>query len=313
MTRTRTLKQKIIIHPGRVRRPRLNIRSIRWRYYKQAEFADNSQESPVNNDLKDSEDVLINNDLEDSNEDDDFENSSTNNNNLENDYVDDNFENTSINNDDLRNSSDDLEDILVNNVELEDSNDDFEDNISDFENRDNDFSINNDSPYTQKIEDFQSHHAPENVKRLRSQRTRMFLLNIKSHYIPIDNRKTPSTSKQIKPNQLERRFGRIEAIISFLLPSNLEHPNDQMQDALKMSRFLKYDELGIHCSQDRSRRGYKELWIVEEDYQIIPLSYILKPISIWFENVLKPVTYDFHVSEILYQDPATKRIHIRLV
>ncbi|CAG8496553.1 24051_t:CDS:2, partial [Dentiscutata erythropus] len=62
-----------------------------------------------------------------------------------------------------------------------------------------------------------------------------------------------------KSNQRERRFGRIEAIILLLLLSNINYSNNQMQDTLKMSRLLSYDELGIYCSKDRSYQGHKEL------------------------------------------------------
>ena len=62
-------------------------------------------------------------------------------------------------------------------------------------------------------------------------------------------------------NQRERRFGRIEAIVSLLLPQDSDHS----QDALKMSRLLRHDKLGIYCSHDRSRRRHKELWMIEED------------------------------------------------
>ncbi|RIA99899.1 hypothetical protein C2G38_2315111, partial [Gigaspora rosea] len=216
----------------------------------------------------------------------------------------------------------------------------------------------------------------------------MPLLNVKGHYIPIDDRKTPSTSKPIKPvytisiqehlkhilnnprliakmyfgrgiesqekselwhvdiwqrsslygdasiiindikydvgqfvefiytnnkNQHERRFGRVEAIISFLPPSDSDNPNNQMQDGLKMSRLLRHDELGIYCSQNRSQRGHRKLWMIEEDYQIIPLNHILRHVSIWLEDTPPPVFYDFQVSEILYRDAITKRIQIRPV
>ena len=59
-----------------------------------------------------------------------------------------------------------------------------------------------------------------------------------------------------------KQIGRIEAIVSFL-PS----PNDQIQDALKMSRLVDYNDLGIHSSNVRRHCGRnKELWILEEDY-----------------------------------------------
>ncbi|CAG8491450.1 306_t:CDS:2, partial [Racocetra fulgida] len=54
-----------------------------------------------------------------------------------------------------------------------------------------------------------------------------------------------------------------------------------------MSRLLRHDELGIYCR-------HRELWMVEEDYQTIPLSHILRPISIWLEDVSRSESYDFH-------------------
>ena len=113
-------------------------------------------------------------------------------------------------------------------------------------------------------------------------------------------------------NQRERRFGRIEAIVSLLQLQDFDYPN-QMQDALKMSRLLRHNELGIYCSRDRSRRGHKELWIMEEDYQIIPPNHIVGHVLVWLEDVPRPTFYDFQISEILYRDAATNRIQIRLV
>ncbi|CAG8675560.1 12394_t:CDS:1, partial [Racocetra fulgida] len=81
-------------------------------------------------------------------------------------------------------------------------------------------------------------------------------------------------------NRHERRFGRIEAIVSFLPPSETIDPNNQMQDALKISRLLRHDELGIYCSKDRSLRGHKELWMIKEDYQIVSPIHILKHVFI---------------------------------
>ncbi|CAG8577038.1 16088_t:CDS:2, partial [Cetraspora pellucida] len=111
-------------------------------------------------------------------------------------------------------------------------------------------------------------------------------------------------------NQHERQFRRIEAIISFLVPSSSDYPNNQMHDTLKMSRFLRHDKLGVYYSQNKSRRGHKELWNIEEDYQIISSNYILEHTSIWLENVSQPDYYDFHVSKILYRDTITRRIQI---
>ncbi|CAG8718342.1 13465_t:CDS:1, partial [Cetraspora pellucida] len=81
-----------------------------------------------------------------------------------------------------------------------------------------------------------------------------------------------------------------------------DHPNNQMHDTLKISRFLRHNKLGIHCSQDRSQQGHKELWIIEENYQIISSNHILGHTSIWLEDVSQPDYYNFHVSEILYRD-----------
>jgi hypothetical protein len=113
-------------------------------------------------------------------------------------------------------------------------------------------------------------------------------------------------------NQHERRFGRIEAIVLLLCPQDSDYPN-QMQDALKMSRLLRYNELGIFCSHDRSRRGHKELWMIEEDYQIIPPNHIVGHILVWLKDVSQPAFYDFQISEILYRDVATNRIKIQPV
>jgi len=110
-------------------------------------------------------------------------------------------------------------------------------------------------------------------------------------------------------NQRERRFGRIEAIVSLLLPQDSDHP----QDALKMSRLLRHDELGIYCSHARSRRGHKELWMIEEDYQIIPPDHILGRVLVWLKDLPQPTFYDFYVSEILYRNATTNRLQIRAV
>ncbi|CAG8718212.1 3586_t:CDS:2, partial [Racocetra persica] len=40
---------------------------------------------------------------------------------------------------------------------------------------------------------------------------------------------------------------KIEAIVLFLPLSETIDPNNQMQDALKISRLLRYDKLGIYC------------------------------------------------------------------
>ena len=86
-------------------------------------------------------------------------------------------------------------------------------------------------------------------------------------------------------------------------------------DALKMSRLLNHDELGIYHSKDRTRRGInKERWMIEEDYQVIPIDNItIKPISVWLKDLPEPMSYDYYVSEILYRDAATNRMQIRPV
>ncbi|KAF0450649.1 hypothetical protein F8M41_002156 [Gigaspora margarita] len=272
--------------------------------------------------------------------------------------------------DDFRDNNNDFEDISIDSDDFEGSNDNFEDNnISDLKNN-SDGSLIDDDSSTQKIADgpasfepfnseyatkayedliiiikhpqFQLRHVPKNVRRLRSQRTKMPLLNIKSHTISIDDRKTPSTLKPTKlvytisikehlscvlnnphlmakmyfgrgvesqkkselwygdiwqrfplygdatiiinnteyavgqfvefiytnsNSQSENRFGRIEAIVS-QSESESNHSDTQIKDALKMSRLLSHNELGIYCSHDRSRRGHNELWMIEENYQI---------------------------------------------
>ncbi|CAG8532049.1 15380_t:CDS:2 [Cetraspora pellucida] len=67
-----------------------------------------------------------------------------------------------------------------------------------------------------------------------------------------------------------------------------------MHDALKISMFLRHDELGVHCNQNRSWREHKELWMIEEDYPIISPNHILGHTSIWLEDVLQSDYYDFH-------------------
>ncbi|CAG8763602.1 5728_t:CDS:2 [Cetraspora pellucida] len=69
MTCTRTLKQKIVIHPGRVRRPHLKIQQ---RYYNKAKLLNNSQDPALSSNLKNSS-VLINNNFEYSTENDSFD------------------------------------------------------------------------------------------------------------------------------------------------------------------------------------------------------------------------------------------------
>jgi hypothetical protein len=81
-----------------------------------------------------------------------------------------------------------------------------------------------------------------------------------------------------------------------------------------MSRLLKYDDLGIYCSNNRRLRGInKELWMVEEEYQLIPIDNIIRPISVWLKDLPEPMSCDFYVSEILYRDAVTNRMKIRPV
>ena len=100
-------------------------------------------------------------------------------------------------------------------------------------------------------------------------------------------------------NQRQRHFGRIEAIVSLLHPQDSDYPN-QMQDALKMLRLLRHHELGIYCSHDRSRCEHKVLWMMEEDYQIIPSDCIVERVLVWLKDVSQSAFYDFEISEILY-------------
>src|SRR5256714_6924225 len=80
-----------------------------------------------------------------------------------------------------------------------------------------------------------------------------------------------------------------------------------------MSRFLRHDELRIYCNCDRSHRGHKELWIIEEDYQIISSNHIVGRVLVWLKDVSQPEFYNFQISEILYRDTTTNCIQIRLV
>ena len=107
-------------------------------------------------------------------------------------------------------------------------------------------------------------------------------------------------------NQREWRFERIKAIVSLLLPQDSDYP----QDALKMSRLLRHNKLGIYCSHARSHHGHKELWMIKENYQIIPPDYILECILVWLKGLPQPTFYDFYVSEILYQNATTNRLQI---
>src|SRR5438128_8600869 len=77
-----------------------------------------------------------------------------------------------------------------------------------------------------------------------------------------------------------------------------------------MSRLLRHDELEIYCSRDRSHRGHKELWMIEEDYQIIPPNHIIGRVLVWLKDVSRPEFYNFQILEILYRDAATNHIQI---
>ncbi|CAG8784973.1 20140_t:CDS:2, partial [Racocetra persica] len=169
------------------------------RYHNRAKLSDDPQDSPLNSNFKDSEDISISSNFEDSNENDNFEDLSFNYDNLEDDNVASDFVN----------SSDDLGDVLINNIRLEDSDDNS--NIG-LENSDIDISINDDGLSNQKIADRPEPFKPNNGKYgpyfanfteqenfLWTLQTRMPLLNVKSYYIPIDDRRTSFTSRQIKP------------------------------------------------------------------------------------------------------------------
>jgi hypothetical protein len=85
-----------------------------------------------------------------------------------------------------------------------------------------------------------------------------------------------------------------------------------MHDALKISKLLKHDELGIYQSKNRRcRRSNKELWMIEEDHEIVYVENIIKPVSVWLEDLPQPTSYDFCISEILYRDVASNRMQIR--
>src|SRR2546430_7032996 len=73
------------------------------------------------------------------------------------------------------------------------------------------------------------------------------------------------------------------------------------------------NELRIYCSHDRSHREHKELWMMEENYQIIPPNHIIGRVLVWLKDVSRPEFYDFQILEILYRDAATNRIKIRPV
>src|SRR6266487_5204739 len=110
-------------------------------------------------------------------------------------------------------------------------------------------------------------------------------------------------------NNRIKQIGRIKAIISFLLS-----PNNQIQNALKMLRLVNYNDLGIHSSNIRKHYGKnKELWMLEEDYQIILVDNIIKPVSVWLKDLPELMSYNFCVSEILYRDVSTNRMQIQPV
>ncbi|CAG8548439.1 21840_t:CDS:2, partial [Gigaspora rosea] len=120
--------------------------------------------------------------------------------------------------------------------------------------------------------------------------------------------------------QNENRFGRIEAIVS-QSESESNYSDTQIKDALKMSRLLSHNELGIYCSRGRSRRGHNELWIIEENYQIIPSNHVLRHVSIWIEDLphpfneinvgdgLRSIIKDQHLQSLLTGWYLTKDLH----
>ncbi|CAG8759120.1 8430_t:CDS:2 [Dentiscutata erythropus] len=50
-----------------------------------------------------------------------------------------------------------------------------------------------------------------------------------------------------------------KAIVSVMPQSESNHLDTQIQDALKMSRLLKHNELKVYHCHDRSHRGLNEL------------------------------------------------------
>ncbi|CAG8685854.1 25316_t:CDS:2 [Dentiscutata erythropus] len=255
MTYIHTLKRKVTVHSGRVRRSCL-LRK------KQAKLASNSsQDVSANSNLKESndnfEDVLTSNDndLEERNEDIYY----CEGNNKDEDFEDNNSLEYNNTDDYLKESSDDFESITFYSDSLESSNNDFEDSTDDC----------------------------ETIEYTVGQFVEFIYINSNS--------------------QCKKQFGRIEAIVSFLPHNRLYN---QIQTALKMSRLLRHNELEIYCNQERSRRGHKELWMIEENYKIISPSYVLRHISVWIEDVSQPASYDFRIFEILYKDAITKRIQI---
>ncbi|CAG8569089.1 3472_t:CDS:2, partial [Dentiscutata erythropus] len=308
------------------------VRRSRLLKKKQAKLVSNSfQDVSANSDLKESndnfEDVLTSNDddleernenvyyCEGNNEDKDFE-ALVNNNSLEYNNTDDYLEE----------SSNDFESITFHSDSLESSNDDLEDSTNDcetssddvltdydnnYENNSDDVLTDDDNLSAQEIADGLSNYqtstvstsSSENIRCLRSQRIRMPLLTIKSHTISINNRKMASTSKPTK--------------LAYTI-SIKEHLNQILNNSRLMAKI--YFGHGIKCQekselwhgniyQERSHRGHKELWMIEENYKIIPPSYVLRHISVWIEDVSQPASYNFYISEILYKDAITKEFY----
>ena len=70
--------------------------------------------------------------------------------------------------------------------------------------------------------------------------------------------------------------------------------------------------MGTYQSRDRGRRGNnKELWMIEQGHEIVYVENIIKPVSVWLEDLPKLTSFNFHVSEILYRDVSTNRMQIR--
>ncbi|CAG8595562.1 9797_t:CDS:2, partial [Dentiscutata heterogama] len=61
-----------------------------------------------------------------------------------------------------------------------------------------------------------------------------------------------SSSTPIIRINLKGDLEELRPLSQSLLPSNLKHQNDLMQDTLKILRFLRHNKLEIHCSQNRS-------------------------------------------------------------
>jgi hypothetical protein len=89
---------------------------------------------------------------------------------------------------------------------------------------------------------FRSQDATENVRRLRTRRTRLPLLQIKSHPIPIDDRKTPSTSK---PTKLAYTISITEHLRSIL-------NNPRLMEKMYFGRGIE--------SQEKSELWHGDIW-----------------------------------------------------